>query len=32
MLCAQSPMHLAESVTPSGSGRLLFSTNIGIRN
>jgi len=29
VLCAQSPMHLAESAAPSGSSRLQSSINFG---
>jgi len=32
VLCAQRPMHLAESATPSGSSRLQSSINFGSIN
>ena len=32
LLCAQSPMHLSESVAPSGSSRLQSSINFGSIN
>jgi len=32
LLCALSPMHLAQSAAPSDSSWLQFSTNFGSRN